>query len=187
LFKNDVEGGDDFCEAYKSQILNNGTSAENSSVNTFSKVITILLLLIIIVAVSIYGYKYIINSSSIDEGFPPESIQMIDDTELVVTEEDEELPPASSMPPETKVQTPNTEIKEIAQTNTVKAILVKSTPKVEEFDIEKMANDVKLAIAETEELTMKDNSKEESLSVPTKHVQAVYLEELAELSEELDK
>jgi hypothetical protein len=169
LFKNNVEDEADFCEAYKSQILNNGASGEKSSFNTFSKILTILLLLIIIVAVSVYGYKYITNTTEFDTP-PPSSIQ-IDDDELIVTEEDEEMP-VPAMPPKVETTT------------------LKSIPQIEELDIDKMANDVKLAIAKSEEDAVKKIEKivkEEALKIPTGDIQSAYLEELAVLSEEIDK
>lgn len=180
MFKNNAEDEADFCEAYKSQILNNGSTGEKSSFNTFSKVLTILLLLVIIVAVSIYGYNYITNTSQLDTP-PPSSIQ-IDDDELIVTEEDEEMP-VSSMPPKVEIQ--ESSAKDKMETTTVKSV-----PRIEELDIDKMANDVKLAIAKSEEnrvQKIEEIVKKETLEIPTENAQSAYLEELAKLSEEIDK
>jgi len=172
LFKNNAEDGADFCEAYKSQILT-GSNGEKSSFNTVSKVLTILLLLIIIVAVSIYSYAYIIDNSQTNEAFPPSSIQ-IDDDELIVTEE--EKVPVPSTPPEVEIE------KSVAKTSVIEPVLIKSTSVIEESDIDKIANDVKLAIAQTEK-----NSRERTVKISTGNIPTVYLEELAELTEEIDK
>lgn len=88
MFNNQIEDEANFCEAYKSEILGNSGVQERPS-NTFSKILTILLLLIIIVAVSFYGYNYI-STNNLDSTLPT-SEQMIEDDELIVTEE-EELP-----------------------------------------------------------------------------------------------
>ena len=160
MFNNNVEDEADFCEAYKSQILNNGSREEKPS-NTFSKILTILLLLIIIVAVSIYGYIYITNNINTS---PPASVQVIDDDDLIVMDEDEEEP-IGIMP-----------------------------PTVGELDIDKIAKDVKLAIEKGDD-DKKVEKKEEKpkekiekpLKVPTGDAQSAYLEELAKLSEEIDK
>jgi hypothetical protein len=160
LFNNNSGDEANFCEAYKSQILNNGSREEKPS-NTFSKILTILLLLIIIVAVSIYGYIYITDNVNT----PPSSVQMIDDNDLIVMDEDEEEP-IGIMP-----------------------------PSIEELDIDKIAKDVKLAIEEKGDNSKKVEKKEEKskekiekpLKVPTGNAQSAYLEELAKLSEEIDK
>ena len=96
MFNNHVEDEADFCESYKSEILGNASKEEKKSIfNTLSKILTILLLLIIIIAVSIYGYNYMMKEGS--NSLPPSSIQMVDDDELIVTEEDEI--PVGTMPP----------------------------------------------------------------------------------------
>ena len=153
MFNNHVEDEADFCEAYKSQILSNASSEEKSSVNTLSKILTILLLLIIIVAVSIYGYNYMMQNDS--DSMPPSSVQMIEDDELIVTQEEEV--PVGTMPPQ-----------------------------IEESDIDKMAKEVELAISKNENNASNEKKIENPLEVPTS-TQAEYLEELAQLSEEIDK
>ena len=150
MFDNNTENEADFCEAYKSQILSNGVSEEKSSLNTVSKILTILLLLIIIVAVSIYGYTYLINNNS--DSLPPASVQMIDDDELIVTEEE----PIGKMP-----------------------------PSIEESDIDKMAEDVEKEILKENDNNSSKKKVENPIKVPS--VQAEYLEELAQLSKEIDK
>jgi len=153
LFNNHVEDEADFCEAYKSQILSNASSEEKSSLNTLSKILTILLLLILIIGVSIYGYNYMIKEGS--DSLPPSSVQMFEDDELVVTHEEEI--PVGAMP-----------------------------PKVEELEIDKMAKKVELAILKSENNKNSDKKIDNPLEVPTS-IQAEYLEELAKLSEEIDR
>jgi hypothetical protein len=179
LFNNTTEDEADFCQAYKSQILNNTSKEENSSISTLSKLLTILLLLIIIVAISIYGYSYITNDSS-DGMLPPSSVQMVDDDELKVTIEEE---------PEEKVSNVDPEIKKIEEKTTSEIKAVETPSVVKTLDMDEMANSVKLAIAKTEETEEIPETKplEPTLDVPVESVQSAYLEELAKLSEEIDK
>ena len=146
MFDNNTENEADFCEAYKSQILSNGVSEEKSSLGTVSKILTIILLLVVIVAVSIYGYIYITKSSS--EAMPPSSVQMIDDDELIVSEEES----IGEMPPEIE-----------------KPVVKESEPSTKSDENKSSAKKV-----------------ENPLEIPTS-TQVEYLEELAKLSEEIDK
>ena len=59
-------------------------------------------------------------------------------------------------------------------------------PKIEDSDIDKMAKEVELAISKNENNKSKEKKVENPLSVPTR-TEAEYLEELAKLSEEIDK
>ena len=178
MFNNTTEDEADFCQAYKSQILNNTSKEENSSISTLSKLLTILLLLVVIVAISIYGYSYITNDSS-DGMLPPSSVQMVDDDELKVTIEEE---------PEEKVSNVEPEIKKIEEKITPEIKTVEAPSVVENLDMDEMANSVKLAIAKTEEKEESKNKPvEPTLDVPVESVQSAYLEELAKLSEEIDK
>ena len=153
MFDNNTENEADFCEAYKSQILSNASSEKKSSLNTLSKILTILLLLIIIVVVSIYGYTYITDNMSDSASTPPSSLQMIDDDELIVTEEE----PVGEMPPE--IENP------------------------EHDKVEKVEDLTLLKSEENQSLVKKI---ENPLEVPSS-TQVAYLEELAKLSEEIDK
>jgi len=190
LFNNNVEDEADFCEAYKSQILNDDSTEKTSSLATFLKIVTIILLLAIIVAVSIYGYNYFMNNSnaSSDVVSPPVSIQALEEDELgdfkvELAEEPEKVSPISSLKKE-----------DIAEPKVIeKPVMLKS---VDELDIEKIANDVKLAIAKNEEAEQKvaesvksENRSVESkpLEIPVEDAQSAYLEELAKLSKEIDK
>ena len=179
MFNNNAGDGADFCEAYKSQILDTGVKEKKSSLGIFSKILTILLLLIIIVVVSIYGYIYVIDNNVTTEETltPPVSVQTIDDEELVVSEEVEEP----------QILSPQ------AQTEAKSA---EKTTQLEESDIDKIAKDVKKAISndesdkkvkKAEEKVEKPKKIEKLLEVPTANSEAVYLEELAKLSQEIDK
>jgi len=185
LFKNNTDNETDFCESYKSQVLNNDSTEKESSFNIILKILTILLLLAIIVAVSIYGYNYFLNNNqNADTTLPPVSVQITDD-DLKVTEE--------SLSEESKEVSP--------------PVVTSSNSKIKEADIDQIANDVKIAIAnsekeeknstkkesepkveETENIQEKNLTKEEeSLEIPTSSPEAQYLEELADLSKEIDK
>jgi len=192
LFNNNVEDEADFCEAYKSQILNDDSTEKTSSLATFLKIVTIILLLAIIVAVSIYGYNYFMNNSnsniSSNVVSPPVSIQALEEDELgdfkvELAEEPEKVSPISSLKKEAIE-----ELKVIEE-----PVMLKS---VDELDIDKIANDVKLAIAKNEEAEQKaaesvksENRSVESkpLEIPVEDSQSAYLEELAKLSKEIDK
>jgi len=215
LFKNNVEEEADFCEAYKSQILNNDSLEEESSFNSLLKVLTILILLAIIIAVSIYGYNYFTKNSSnnMDLTLPPPSVQTIDDSELKVTEMLEKKSLVEESKPKKDVEIKkepkiekNVEIKKEIETklmmkveeNNVVKVITPKFPKIEDRDIEQIANDVKIAIAKSEEneknnsdikkVKIADVKKEEKIiEVPSESSQSAYLEELAKLSEEVDK
>lgn len=158
MSKNNTEEEADFCEAYKSQILNVDSDEKSSTVGSLIKIVTILILLAIIVAVSIYSYNYFINSSqSSDVALPPQSVQTIDDDDLRVTLEEER-----------------------------------------ELDIEQVANDVKVAISKSEQEERNQSVGQKSvdkeikkditpLKVPSVDAESAYIEELAKLTEELDK
>ena len=202
MFNNKTEDETDFCESYKSQILNNATEEKGSSFGTVLKILTILLLLAVIVALSIYGYNYFMNRTTTQVAVPtpPTSIQISDEDLKVIDESSEETPEET---PETQKNVeeegalpPVVEEKETSQ----KPVSVST---INESDIDKIANDVKVAIAQEEE---KDKNKsvveektvtpkveenvteEESLEVPVPNSpEAKYLEDLADLSKEIDK
>jgi len=193
LFNNNVEDEADFCEAYKSQILNDDSTEKTSLLATVLKIVTILLLLAIIVVISIYSYNYFKNnsSSSVSSNVvaPPVSIQAIEEDELgdfkveLVEEPEKKVSPTFSVKKEAIEES-----KAIEET-----VVVKS---VDELDIDKIANDVKLAIAKNEEAEQKvaesvksENRSVESkpLEIPVEDAQSAYLEELAKLSKEIDK
>ncbi len=202
MFNNTTEDETDFCESYKSQILNNATQEKSSSFGTILKILTIILLLAIIVALSIYGYNYFINraTAQVTVPTPPPSIQISDEDLKVIDESEEETP-------ETIPETPKVEEEEgalppvVEEKKTSKEPVSVST--INESDIDKIANDVKMAIAQAEEkeknssvveektgtLENEENvTEEESLEVPVPNSpEAKYLEDLADLSKEIDK
>ena len=192
MFKNNRDSEADFCESYKSQILNSSSEEKESSFNTILKVITIIILLTIIIAVSIYGYNYFVNKKGIEPNMPPTSIQISDD-DLKVTEEEKSELKVESISPETKVAESNIDKIANEEESELKVESISPETKVAESDIDKIANDVKLAIAQSEEIE-DNNSKdkvvaeEKSLEVPvTTSDEAKYLEDLADLSKEIDK
>ncbi len=187
MFNDKTEEEIDFCDAYKSQILNNVTQEKSSSFGTVLKILIILLLLAIIVALSIYGYNHFINKDS-DVSLPPSSIQISDEDLKVIDESSEETQEAvkeeGSLPPTIEDD--------------------KSSEKsVNISDINKIANDVKVAIAQEEEKdknksvvekkstnpkTKEKITEEKSLEVPVPNSpESKYLEDLAKLSKEIDK
>jgi len=198
---NNKDSEADFCESYKSQILGNSETEEGESFfSTIVKLLTILILLVIIISVSFYGYNYFMNSQTTNSiVLPPISMQVSDDNLIVEMEEElvtEDLIKSITVKEEKNISIP---------------LIV--TEQVKESDIEKIANDVKIAIAKSElkeenETKIEEVSKNvepkniesmaaieelidteeiESLEVPTSAPEAKYLEELADLSKEIDK
>jgi len=197
LFNNKPDNEADFCESYKSQILNNNSNETESSFNTILKTLIIILLLAIIVGLSIYGYNYLMNKPVANSGksMPPSSIQISDD-ELKVTLEE---PKESVAPVETVAKPVEKEMLKEPE-----VINVPVTSQTSESDIDQIANALKLSIAADEEkkndiINEKideetlDNMEsevvdEKNLEVPlASSPEAKYLEELAELSKEIDK
>ncbi len=166
MFNNQVDNEADFCESYKSQILNNGVEEKQSPFKTILKILFIILLLGIIIALSVYGYNTFINKSITTSSVetPPVSMQVSDD-DLVVTIEEEP------------------KVEERKDENKSDISLIK------ESDIDKIANDVKREISKNEINNSEKNIKEEeSLKVPVPNSpEAKYLEDLADLSKEIDK
>ncbi len=192
MFNNKTEEEIDFCESYKSQILNNVTEKKSSSFGTVLKILTILVLLAIIVGLSIYGYNYFMNIKGEDANSiltPPSSIQ-ISDEELKVIDETEEIDEIQNTIQETKNLPTIIEKKESIEKPASVSIM-------NESDIDKIANDVKIAIAKEEEkeknksITQENKEniiQEKSLEVPVPNSpEAKYLEDLAKLSKEIDK
>jgi len=227
LFDNKHDDEVDFCEEYKSQILNGEPKEEES---TFGKIIIILLLLTAIIGFSIYGYNYYMNNikesgSSVDA--PPASIQTLSDDELVVepfSEDDLKVEEPTAKPivkrSETveknqKIDTIKEEVKKIEKVQKVEERVEKpievikvekvtpsivpkptATPvvtrqrvEIEESELEKIANEVKLEIAKDETSIDRASSptiKSNSTTTSTNQAESAYLEELAKLSKEVD-
>ena len=180
MFNKKKDNETDFCESYKSEILGTKPIEKgNSFFSTIVKLLTILILLAIIIGVSFYGYNYFITHQKVNNmELPPVSMQVSDD-DLVVVEEEE----AVEVDPVVSVQ---------EEKSSVPLVVI---PEVEELDIDEIAKDVKIAIAQSEEKEenkmkveeVNKTDKEESLEVPTSSPDAKYLEELADLSKEIDK
>lgn len=169
MFKNSTEDDVDFCEAYKSQILNNNTEEKESPV---ASVLLILFLLVVIVALSIFGYNYIMESKSTTVT-PPSSVKSITDDELKVTEEVVETV-------QEKKEVQNISVKSFDE-------LPKSTSSDVE-DLAALADNVKIDMSETE--TQNDSSvekSEEPIPVSAENTKSTYVEALAELTAEIDK
>jgi len=187
LFNQQNDNESDFCESYKSQVLGTEEEEEGTSLfGTIIKLLTILLLLAIIVGVSLYGYHYFTNNQNLKNSLlPPMSMQVSDEDTI----SDEDLVVKLEEPKEEK-------------------IIQAESPKIvtEELDMDKMANAIKIEIAknETKEETetkvkeklveinnsedeMTISKKEESLEVPTRVPEAQYLEDLADLSREIER
>ncbi len=159
LFKSNEEENTDFCEAYKSQILGNNEIEEPTRGGALTKVMVIIALLIIITGISFYTYRNFIHQKNGNAmPLPPQSIQISDyDYDLVVTLDEEPK-------------------KENAK---------------KEIAIDDVAESVKIEIAKSElkeENKEQNNLKEEKpLAVPRASGEVEYLEELANLSKEIDK
>jgi len=215
LFNQENDNESDFCESYKSQVLGaNEEHEEQSLFGTLIKLVTILILLLAIGGISFYGYHYFTNKKELNGVTLPLSAQTqeketVDDDSLVVTLEEEKkvndvkvLPIEELKEPkiEKVVQLPLT--KEKVEEPKIEKIVEVKVPKIvtEETDIDKMANAIKIEIAKSEIKEEEENKKKEkliesrkseaSLKVPTISTsapEAQYLEELAELSNEIDK
>jgi len=207
LFNNKPEDKNDFCESYKSQILGTKDDVTKKSLfSTIVKLLTILILLVTILGISFYGYNYFMNAQQLnDMELPPVSMQVSDD-DLIVEAEDE-LIILEKIIPEKEIVKPregDAKIKVIEKEKLSPPVIV--SPQIEEeIEIDMIANDVKIAIAkseekeenETKEIEKTEDVKireelnnigqEVSLEVPTSVPEAKYLEELADLSKEIDK
>lgn len=154
MFFNKNDNETDFCESYKSQVLDSSTKKKGTSLfGTLIKLLTILILLAIIIAVSIYGYNYYLNAQKVNNlPLPPVSVQ-ISDEDLIVEDEDTQM--------------------EEEELNGSK--------------VNKRTTDVKSEISKSKVETNSTKEEVESLEVPTATSEAKYLEELADLSKEIDK
>ena len=230
MLDNKTDDEIDLCESYKSQILNNSTEEKESAFGTVLKILTILLLLAFIVALSIYGYNYFTNknSSELTDSDLPSSIQISDDDLKVIEEDTDEAeevqkPLEAEKAEKKQVEVPNEPQKALPKEVVSKEVIPeKVTPQtitppvneqvkdvqptnistINESDIDKIANDMKIAIAQAEErdksrvekeksITLKKEeslTEEESLKVPVPNSpEAKYLEDLADLSKEIER
>jgi preprotein translocase subunit SecF len=185
LFKNNIADEADFCEAYKSQILNNDVEEKESPIVS---ILIILFLLALIIALSIFGYNYIMDNKSNDVASSA-PVKIMADEELKVTAE---------------IEAPIQSKKEF-NTEDIKKVVVKSfneLPKSKSVDIDDLADKVKIDMSESEEkndsskndLSKKESSLkevnkkiEEPLAPVTDSVKSTYVEDLAKLTAEIDK
>jgi phenylalanyl-tRNA synthetase alpha subunit len=174
LFKNNIADEVDFCEAYKSQVLNNDVEEKESPITS---ILIILFLLALIIALSIFGYNYITNNKNSDST-ESASVKMISDEDLKVREE---------------VEAP-AETKETVTTKEIKEIVVKSfneLPKSKSVDIDDLADKIKIDMSENEKND--SNKKEKSINIEAPSspeidsVKSTYVEDLAKLTAEIDK
>ena len=171
MFNNKTDNETDFCESYKSQILDLDSSEDESIFNSILKFITVLVSLAAIITAAIYGYNYYLNNEKkVDDIIPPISVQIADE-ELKIIDE----PMESTLMVEKLSEKVNEPV----------------IQKTQESDIDKIANNIKLAIAKSEEEEKNSKQieieKEEVPEEPISAPEAQYLEELAELSKEIDK
>ena len=179
MFKNNVEDEADFCESYKSQILNNDTEERGSPI---ASILLILLLLVMIIALSIFGYNYIMdNKNSVDSSI---SVKSISDEELKVTE-------VAHIPvKEVKKETPVKALSELPKSESIDVNDLGDKIKID-MDVNDLADKIKIDMSKSEEVK-EDSSKEskkdeEPLPVVTDSIESKYIEDLAKLTEEIDK
>lgn len=144
LFNNQHNDETDFCESYKSQVLDTNTPETTTSpFRTVVKLLTILILLGAIIGGGFYGYNYFMSTQKESSALPlpPMSIQ--------VSEDDAEI------------------------------------SLIDESDTEEL-NDTQ-NVAATPKSNSEESSEEIRLEVPSPTPEAKYLEELADLSKEIDK
>jgi len=161
VFNNNTNHNDEetsFTEAYKSQILNDPDEEENESI--LAKLLITLLIIAIVSSLSIYGYKTFIESEKVvtEPSVPQESLMIDNIDDLTEDNEDGNQPPASKS-----------------------LDSVTSDSKTEE---QKMEDDIKLEISK--EMEEKENTIPEKLTTSTQKGEDKYLEQLAELSKEID-
>jgi hypothetical protein len=173
LFKNNIADEADFCEAYKSQVLNNDVEEKSSPITS---ILIILFLLALIIALSIFGYNYITNNKGSDST-ESASVKIISDEDLKVSNE-----------VEAPVQT-----KEPLNTKEIKNVVVKSfneLPKSKSVDIDDLADKVKIDMSENEKNNSNDKNEKVQTIEPTTEINSVkstYVEDLAKLTAEIDK
>jgi len=170
LFKNNIADEADFCEAYKSQVLNNDVEEKESPIVS---ILIILFLLALIIALSIFGYNYIMENKS--DTTSTTSVKIISDEDLKVTED---------------VEAPLQSKKEF-NTKELKNVVVKSLNELPKSkSIEDLADKVKIDMSENETTKspkIEGKKVEEPLTNITNSVKSTYIEDLAKLSEEIDK
>jgi len=151
-----------FAEAYKSQILN--PSDEEEETSSLPKILGIVLLVVLISGLSIFGYKYINQEETppkpkVEEIELPQAPMMIDNIDDLEDEEPTSIEPTSE---------------------------AKERPKSKNIDA--IADQVKIELSKEIEKTQDKATapKSEKRLTPTQKGEETYLEQLAELSKEID-
>ncbi|SFV56981.1 hypothetical protein MNB_SV-12-192 [hydrothermal vent metagenome] len=153
-----------FAEAYRSQILNKDEDTEEKS---SKNLIIIFILVIIVSALSIFGYRYLSENSQ------TETIKEKPIKEVV--EEEEPIKPPESM----MLNNINDLLEEES------ADIPKETTQKEESTLDETADSVKIEMAKELNETKKAEEVEEK-KTSKKKGEDTYLEQLAELSKEID-
>ena len=160
MFNNNTNHNDEetsFTEAYKSQILNDPEEEESESI--VPKLLITLLIIVVISGLSIYGYKTFGESKKVTEPSLPEESLMIDNIDDLTEDsvDDNQPPPSKSLD---------------------------SVSPDSKTDEQNMEEDIKLEISK--DIEEKKITTPEKLTTSTQKGEDKYLEQLAELSKEID-
>jgi hypothetical protein len=154
-----------FAEAYRSQILNKDDDIEDPS---SKNLIIISILIVVVLALGIFGYKYIV-----DDGNSKTIKEIEDKKESIIVEEEPVVPPESMM------------LNNISELKDEADMPKGATEKVTS-ELDDMADSVKIEMAK--ELG-DDKEKKDEITKPqsaNKKAEDTYLEQLADLSKEID-
>ena len=205
MFKKNIEEEVDFCEAYKSQILNNDKEEKSSPLVS---ILIILFSLAIIIAFSIFGYNYMINNNGKALTQPTAGKTFVDEA-LKVTEDEAPVPMKSESKTEVakKMEVKDDEVKKAeikkAETQKVTIKTFEELPKSKSLDINDLADKVKIDMSESETIenptisssTESNKNKyvedlaKEKITTPTliDSSQSKYIKDLEILTAEIDK
>ncbi len=163
--KNSHDEETSFSEAYKSQILN--PSEEEDKKSSLPKILGIIVLMLLISGLSIFGYNYVNNDKNKPKATPQEEIALPESSMMIDHIDDLEEEPAKKDDNKSLAISTNTDEKNIENTaNQVKIELSK------ELDKENKINPIK--------------NNQKVISTSTQKGEDTYLEQLAELSKEID-
>jgi len=182
----DNDQTESFSEAYKSQILNHDDDVEEKS---SKNIIIILTLVVVILGLGIFGYTYLSETKKTTESTETMNEDSSDESEELAT------PPESTMLNNISELTEEDDSEE--KSNPKEVLQEVSVPKAEPIDTKKetisemdeIADNVKLEIAkELSDEDLTDNKKEVTPPPVSSNQKAedTYLEQLAELSKEID-
>jgi len=191
VFEN-VEHNDEeksFSDAYRSEILDKGEVKKDS---IFPKLISILLLIILISAISIFGYKYFNNSTSITTHLPKNVVEESVVEKSIIKKEDrkeyqEKDIQEVSLPKESMMID---NIDEIEILETAPEDVVKPLPTTKKNDIDQIANQMKLELAKeldkSGDFTPEEKIKTAPSSPQIQKGEDIYMKQLEELSHEIN-